>query len=266
MGERSKVGLIDDPAWQEPPPAPVQRPRKSRAVAVGGAFVLAGLSAATWIVVERDQSGLSACTAVTRTMIERSVGAHVSPGIAGRPDGGVPGATMCQYGAISGTRPSCFPPPPTPGSRCRRQCSLRTDSTSTSTYLGHCPEPPPWLGRLQPTFRRYHAYRSIPSGCAPPEDTTKGAHSRSARLADAAHAERSRESGGASNARYECGAAGQGRIISTCRPVAARRTSMSSPSEVMISSPSTASLARAASITSDNPHAASNAPAERPRS
>lgn len=176
MGERSKVGLIDDPAWQEPPPAPVQRPRKSRAVAVGGAFVLAGLSAATWIVVERDQSGLSACTAVTRTMIERSVGAHVSPGIAGRPDGGVPGATMCQYGAISGTRPSCFPPPPTPGSRCRRQCSLRTDSTSTSTYLGHCPEPPPpWLGRLQPTFRRYTHIDQF-RAAAPPPKTPPRAH------------------------------------------------------------------------------------------
>ena len=76
---------------------------------VGGAFVLAGLTAATWIVVKHDQRGISACAAITRPMIERAVGARVTPGLAGRPDGGVPGATMCQYGAISVSAFALFP-------------------------------------------------------------------------------------------------------------------------------------------------------------
>lgn len=65
-------------------------------------------SGGLWLYLHERSSGVAACAAVTRQMVEESIGSKVPPGSPGTPDGGVPGASMCFYGATRGPSVTVF--------------------------------------------------------------------------------------------------------------------------------------------------------------
>jgi hypothetical protein len=71
------------------------------------ALALAAGGVAMWITSGRTSSGVPACSAVTRVMLDRALGANLSEGVPGRANGGesedLPvGATDCSYGRLPG--------------------------------------------------------------------------------------------------------------------------------------------------------------------